>query len=378
MNREEVQSPVLDMIYLISCAVNRTAPDPGRVQAMDLTEIYAIAERHLLSAAVAMALESAGYRNVQSARAIASAVRRTALFDAERTAVLQKLEEAGIWHMPLKGSMLKDLYPLPGMRQMSDVDILCDASREEDVRTIMEGFGFSIDPLSRPNIRDEYLKPPACCFEMHRALFGPDHDERLTGYYRDVKSRLLPDEGFVYRYHFSDEDFYIYMIAHEYKHYSCSGTGLRSMLDTYVFLRKMGERLDWGYINGELNKLGITDFEKQNRSLALRLFEGKALTEQDQAMLDYLLSSGTYGTFQNKLRHDISAYGKGGMARCRYLLNRLFFFPISRRNKRYDDFVWAYPLFYKHKFLLPLLPAYRLVRKWPIARAELRTLFRMK
>lgn len=378
MNREGVQSTVLDMIYLISCAVNRTAPDPGRVQAMDPTKIYAIAERHLLSAAVAMALESAGYRDVQSTQTIANAVRRTALFDAERTAVLKKLEEAGIWYIPLKGSVLKDLYPLPVMRQMSDVDILYDASREEDIRIIMGEFGFSIDPLSKPSICDDYLKPPVCSFEMHRALFGPDHDERLTEYYQDVKSRLLLDEGFAYRYHFNDEDFYIYMIAHEYEHYSGSGTGLRSLLDTYVFCQKMGEALDWGYINGELHKLDIADFEKQNRSLALHLFGGKALTVQDQAMLDYILSSGTYGTFQNELRNKLTAYGEGSIAKCRYLLNRLFFFPIHRRNKKYDFYAWSYPFFYKHKLLLPLLPAYRLIRKWPKAKVELRILFRMR
>ena len=29
------------------------------------------------------------------------------------------------------------------------------------------------------------------------------------------------------------------MIVHEYKHYSGGGTGLRSLLDTYVYLRKV-------------------------------------------------------------------------------------------------------------------------------------------
>ena len=32
-------------------------------------------------------------------------------------------------------------------------------------------------------------------------------------------------EGSRYGYHFSDEDFYLYMLAHEYKHFSGSGTG---------------------------------------------------------------------------------------------------------------------------------------------------------
>ena len=377
MNGEEVLSTVLDMVYLISCAVNETAPDPGRILAMDLTEIYAIAERHLLTAAVAMALESAGYRDERSARTVAASVRRTALFDAERTAVLQKLEEAGIWHMPLKGSVLKDLYPMPGMRQMSDVDILYDASRTEDLRIIMKGFGFYTDKNSGSSIHDHYFKPPVCNFEMHQVLFGPGHDERFIEYYQDVKNRLLPDEGLAYRYHFTNEDFYIYMIAHEYKHYSSGGTGLRSLLDTYVFCRQMGKKLDWGYITGELYKLDIADFEEQNRSLALHLFEGKALTEQDRAMLDYIVSSGTYGTVQNRVRNKLTVYGGGCTARYRYMLDR-FFVPVRRRSKNYAAFACAYPFFYRNKLLLPLLPAYRLGRHWPRVKAELRILFRIK
>ena len=377
MNRDEVLSTVLDMIYLISCAVNETVPDPGRIQAMDLTEIYAIAERHLLTAAVAMALESAGYRNERSARTVVGSVRRTALFDAERTAVLQKLEDAGIWHMLLKGSVLKDLYPMPGMRQMADVDILYDASRTEDLRIIMKGFGFYTDKNSGSSIHDHYFKPPVCNFEMHQVLFGPGHDERFVEYYQDVKNRLLPDEGLAYRYHFTNEDFYIYMIAHEYKHYSSGGTGLRSLLDTYVFCRQMGKKLDWGYITGELYKLDIADFEGQNRSLALHLFEGKVLTEQDWAMLDYIVSSGTYGTVQNRVRNKLTVYGGGCTARYRYMLDR-FFVPVRRRSKNYAAFACVYPLFYKHKLLLPLLPAYRLGRNLPKVKAELRILFRIK
>ena len=49
--------------------------------------------------------------------------------------------------------------------------------------------------------------------------------KRMTEYYQDVKSHLILDEGSRYGYHFSDEDFYLYMLAHEYKHFSGSGTG---------------------------------------------------------------------------------------------------------------------------------------------------------
>lgn len=93
-------------------------------------------------------------------------MRKRGLMDAEMRTVFAQLEEAGIWYVPLKGSVLKEYYPEYGMRQMADCDVLFDKSRAED-----------------------------------------------------VKKRLIPDEGKKYGRHFSTEDFYVYVTAHAYKHY---------------------------------------------------------------------------------------------------------------------------------------------------------------
>ena len=173
-----------------------------------------------------MALESAGVRNQAFVQAMGKAVRKVAVFDVERALILKEMEKAGIWDMPLKGSVLKSLYPKIGMRQMADNDILCDPARMSDVCTIMESLGYSTNSTFGLSTHDIYFKPPVCNFEMHRALFGYGHDQRLVDYYQDVKSRLILNEGSQYGYHFRDEDFYLYMLAHAYKHFSNCGTGL--------------------------------------------------------------------------------------------------------------------------------------------------------
>ena len=63
-------------------------------------------------------------------------------------------------------------------------------------------------------------------------------------YYAQVKKRLLLEEGKQYRYSFSKEDFYVYMISHEYKHYSSSGMGIRALADCFVFLKAEEQNLD--------------------------------------------------------------------------------------------------------------------------------------
>ena len=349
MTHEEYRKAAENVVYLAACAVNGETPDAERVAGMDLEALYLAAERHLLTGIAAMALERAGVRDEAFTQAKGKAIRKVVTLDVERTAVLAALEEAGIWHMPLKGSILKDLYPQLGMRQMSDNDILYDASRASDVRSIMEELGFEADRYPGHSVHDHYVKPPVCNFEMHRALFGELHDERLYAYYRDVKGRLIRDENSSYGFHFSDEDFYVYMIAHEYKHFSGSGTGLRSLLDTYVYWKEKGNALDWPYVSEELEKLGLTEFEAQNRSLALHLFRGEELTTEEAEMLEYVLSSGTYGTADNRARKLIQKKGRLG-----YVFTRAF--PHLRVMRV------LYPVLRPLPFLLPICWALRWVR----------------
>ncbi len=128
--------------------------------------------------------------------------------------------------------------------------------------------------------------------------------------------------------------------------------------------------LNWQYVFSELNKLGIAGFEAKNRSLALNLFEGKTLTAPDHEMLEYILSSGTYGTIQNWVKTRITKYGNGLMGKMRYLFHRLFL-PMRVIQS-------ISPLFVKCPILLPFFPLYRVIQALTVRRkrmiAELKAL----
>ena len=371
----EYRDAIRDVAYLAGCAVNGIIPDHARVSAMNLEALYNAANRHLLTAITAMALESAGVHDKAFIGAKGKAVRKVTLFDMERVTVLRELEKAGIWYMPLKGCVLKAYYPRNGMRQMADNDILYDVSRSTDVRAIMERLGFTTVLYVQNNYsHDHYDKEPVCNFEMHRALFAPASGDKLCDYYMNVRDRLVKGENNAYGYHFTDEDFYVYMIAHEYKHYSGSGTGLRSILDTYVFLKRFEESLNWPYVAGELEKLGIANFERQNRSLALHLFGSEVLTPEDEAMLQYVIGSGTYGTHRNRIDNQIKKLGGGAKGKLKYLARRIFL-PMESVES-------SYPFFYRYKALLPALCLWRIGKALTIRRrrvwSELRALAEYK
>lgn len=343
-NLSVVSSTVEDLIYLLSCAVNSVVPEAERVKGMDLAALCREAKRHMLSSVVAFALESAGVQDQEFVLEQAKAVRKMAIMDAEQVQILNCFEEAGIWYLPLKGAVLKSLYPAYGMRQMSDRDILVDPSRMADVRTIMEELGFTSEHFGMFH-HDSYLKPPVSNFEMHHHLFRAIEGKQLVDYYADVKSRLLKDEGNAFGWHFSPEDFYVHLTAHEYKHHVGGGTGLRSLLDTYVYLKTVD--LDMAYVTAEAEKLGIASFERENRELAQALFNGKERTEAEQNLLHRFVRSGTYGSPEFTAENQLAEKG-----RWRYFFSRL--------TLPYDVMRDAFPVLKKAPFLYPVVWVYRL------------------
>ncbi len=355
VTREEYGAVMHDVIRLSAGVVKGEIPDRKWIEGMDLSLLYKASKQHLLTAIVAYALESAGVYNHAFMQAKAKAIRKLGLMDAEMSVLFEHLEQAGIWYVPLKGTLLKDYYPAYGLRQMADHDILIDAERAEDVKDIMEVMGFTSKHFGA-GVHDCYYKEPVCNFEMHRALFGKGNEDSFLAYYSDVKSRLVKKEGRSFEYHFTPEDFYIYMIAHEYKHYSAGGTGLRSLLDTYVYLQKV--QLDMDYVAAETDKLGIREFEERNRSLSRHLFTGQTLSEEESGMLEYILFSGIYGSTENSIRNRMKKItgqqGRvtGGM-KFKYYINRLF----PRQDLLYP---W-YPLA-KYKVLIPFVWVYRIVK----------------
>ena len=261
---------------------------------------------------------------------------------------------------------------------MCDNDILFNKSHVESVKNIMNTIGFRMkhDDTGHDLC---FIKEPVLNFEMHTELFGLGHSQTMNNYYNNVFERLVKNDD-SFQYSFTNEDFYIYITAHEYKHFSHGGTGLRNLVDRYVFLNHFSDDLDMSYIEAELSKIDILDYEKNSRDLALKLFNGIKLDAEEKQFLDYYIFSGTYGTTENLVENGIKASGGGITSRIRYGLDR-FTVPVSRDNPSYKAYEAQYPFFYKHKLFLPLLPFYRLIHSLKKSRrriiTEIRTLMKI-
>ena len=363
-----------DMLYLASFGINhKSNPDESclaryRTNEENRKELFRMSAKHFIDALVGTTLKQAGVALPKYwEERMVKAVRKVILFDAERKKLCAWMDSEHIWYLPLKGIILKDYYPSVGMRQMSDNDILFDADAWERVEKHMLSEGYEAESVGKGN-HDVYQKAPVYNFEMHRSLYGKGHDERWVEYYSDIKNRLLSDqpEGSC-GYHMRDEDFYIYITSHAYKHYSGSGTGIRTLLDFYAYLKAKEESLDFDYIRTECKKLGIGDFEQHNRILCRKVFAPQqtynrdsfeqSLSADELEMLQYYLSSGVYGTLdrmvENRMERQKKTDGRGKLSKLTYYRHRVF-----PGMELYEN----YPLLVKHRFLIPAYWFYRIVR----------------
>lgn len=276
---------------------------------------------------------------------------RRLMFDTEREAIFKELADRGIFCLPLKGVVLQEYYPQPEMRSMCDNDFLYGfiepaenggyrikgANKEQQeesvknalkvIKEVMEGRGYETKSLGMEH-HDSFVKEPFFNFESHRSLLPGRVN--MEAYSDSAWSRAIQSESDPYLYCFSPEDTYIFTLAHAFKHYDNAGCGIRFVVDIRVFLDKEENTMDWKYIGGELEKLGLSEFERKVRTLAASAFlKGGVMSGDDREMLAYLLGSGTYGTMANRVQNDLNKKmvktGRNARAaKRRYIYERLF------------------------------------------------------
>lgn len=358
-------------------------------QKIYIGRIYYIAKKHNLVSIMAQAMEKLGFESDSDIwkrwlKEKNQLIYKSVLMDVEREAIQDFFEKNNIWYMLLKGMVIRKYYPAPELREMADNDILFDNKYSKEVYEFMTARGYKSDDYNK-GYHDEYLKPPAYNFEMHRQLVSSKERPKWYEYYKDVKSILIKDtnenretaansesNNTSNQFYFSDNDFYVYFIVHTYKHFLNSGMGLRTVLDVYLYVSNLQEKLDFDYIEEQLKKLDAYDFEQTFRSIAFKMFDENLedrkwwdlFDVKEQEMLSYVLDAGTYGNLENSVAHKMG-YTKGEKKKtsdkAKYIFRRLF--PSM------DTIEEFFPFFYKHKWAIPFLYIYR-IGKLPFTRRK--------
>lgn len=231
---------------------------------------------------------------------LANAISQEARQTAEFNALNQAFRRAGVAYMPLKGFLLRELYPEPYLRTMCDYDVLVREEDFKNARTVLEAQGFKY--LKGDEHHDVFVKG-SLVVEQHYKLFNASG---AFGRGRSVSwKRLVHYEDTEYR--FTNEDFYRFMLEHLLKHWISSQATLRDYLDAAFYLKRFGDSLDRKKLDADLDSDGTKEFVQTIERLVGVWFDGQPY--------DDVLREGTLYQFQ---RHPINSQTSKDGAVCCY------------------------------------------------------------
>ncbi len=309
-----------------------------------LEALYRLSKAHDLAHVVGNALEKNG---LLSESPISGKFRKqtfTAVYRYQQlqytyTRICAVLEEAKIAYLPLKGSVIRALYPEPWMRTSCDIDILV---HEEDldraIDALQNSLKFKAD--GEKGYHDISLfSPNGIHLELHFSILEKmDNIDTLLSRVWEYSSPV--NEG-AYAHRLSDAYQIFHTAAHMSYHFVFGGCGVRSFIDLYLLKNAPTYRAEDA--KALCAQCGIDAFLDAALALSEVWFGTAEHTALTQDMEDYLLRGGVYGTQENIIA--ATQEKKGG--KFKYLLYRIFM-PYEQLKAQYPSLEgkrWLTPVY---------------------------------
>lgn len=263
--------------------------------------------------------------------------------------LIRQFEDHELYCMPVKGADTKNYYPKSEWRTMGDLDILYKPEQHKEVKALLLQMGY--ENFESGLKHDHYSKGPYIALEMHRELVAAN--TIAESYYSDIWQKTKPREDYEYVYQMSVEEQYIYTMIHLLEHFKDGGIGIRFVMDIYVFHKQ--EDVNWQYVEGVFEEIGILSFARNIERLAQRWFacEYVAGSSDVEELLDelevFIIQNGIYGQRSHLQNMAMEREGSVG-----YIKRMVF--------PNYNSMKTLYPWLSGKPYLLPFAWFIRIVR----------------
>lgn len=272
------------------------------------------------------------------------AARRVMILENEIRNIKAAFEEVGIDFLPLKGAILRGLYPAPWMRVSGDIDMLVHGDElAQAEQVLIEKLRYTVTREDAHH--DHVTAPTGFHVDLHFQL--TEREEPAKPLLDGVWDRCARVAGKEHEYRMDDDMFYLFHVFHAAAHFQMGGCGVRTVLDTWLLNHRL--EADKEKRRDLLRQARLLPFAEALEAVAEAWFSG---VEDDRFrdMEEYIFTGGLFGGSQR-----IAAAQARHGNRLSYLIHRAFP-PIS--VMRYV----GYPVVVKWPMLLPACWVHRLVR----------------
>ncbi len=245
--------------------------------------------------------------------------------------VFATFDKNDIAYMPLKGILLKKLYPCPEMRVMGDLDILIKIEQYTKIKSLFQELNYTEITESDHEL---IWNSNGVSIELHKRLI-PSYNKDYYSYFEDGWRLAKISTGT--KHQMTDEDQLIYLFTHFAKHYRDGGIGIKQMVDLWIY-RRNNTILDESYIKRELTALSLYDFYKNIYDTLAAWFDQGQTNEITDLITDTIFNSGAFGTHEAHILSEgvkIEATSEKPNAKAIKFF-RLLFLPHSSMCKKYS------------------------------------------
>lgn len=254
-----------------------------------------------------------------------------------------------ISYIPLKGIILKELYPSPDMRYMCDIDVITKENTHIKIKKLMLDNGYEIEHYQVGN-HDSYTKKPVMNIEIHRFLFsdftfGGKH---FAKYFKNPFDLTKDNEG--YKRELCETYFFLHLLTHAAKHYLNGGIGLRAFMDIWLYYKNNRDNIDLKRIGDILSDSNYKELCFDFVTLSQMWFGDMPYDKKYDQMSEYIFKGGAFGTIESNVNNEIKEQGKA-----KYIFSTLF--PSCKK------LAFSYPILNKAPVLYPFCLILRLLTK---------------
>ena len=316
-----------------------------------LKKLYSLSKGHDVAHLAAFALEKSGVkmsdeltRKFRKQKLIAMYRYEQIKYDFENICLV--LEEMKVPFIPLKGAVIRKLYPEEWMRTSCDIDILVKKEDCEKAESFLcEKLGFTLE--NGKTLHDyQFMSPTGVLLELHYTLIEDDCLPKAAPFLEKVWESAELCGGYSYKYKMSDELFAMYNVAHTAKHFVHGGCGVKSFVDLYILEHNL--QFSREKLNELLEKAGLYSFYEASEKICHIWFENDKYNKTSTDIEKYVLHGGVYGSADNGAA--MSA-GKGE-SKLKSFMGNMFL--------SYDALCVVYPNLKKRKALYPFYQ----IKRW--------------
>jgi hypothetical protein len=366
MNKNEAAAVMLFSAYL-----RGSQADEAELSGVDSEGLRIISRNHQIDPMIYKTLKGTAFFAAlpefdrkkwkhEALLSVASQMRR----DERLWKVYEKISEAGIKALLMKGASLRTVYPDPELRFSSDEDIWIGYAdyNECDKLLVREGFK-CVRGDESPEVNQDvgYSDKRSDIFiELHLNPVGVEYQTRIS-----LNNQILvffeTTSDYKYENHLfkslAPTENLIFILCHFMKHFLSQGATIRMVTDILLFMKKYENAIDFVRFDDFLNK---NNFYKIQRALIIISRYKLGITppeyymnidnEETNDLLDDIMSGGAVGTF-SKEREQSAFIVERAAADITHGKKNVFFSAIFPSPSFLS---LKYPVLNKNMWLLPV------------------------